>query len=241
MSQESVAYLLDQAISVEAVLARERVKLSGQELLSARAALLARLDDHEAVVELGDVGLDGLSGARRLGHVLLQALYVRRVVFERRADLLLEVVDHDKVGEEGQDVLDLEQTRRLEELHRAARGIEGISETLRRREPPQHARLDVVLLPDDMFRNLEPQLLPQEVIVFRFVGADLGKFEIVVLERKVHARFVQRHLRVDHDAGLHALVRAGDPKGVIEIEVWVVRMRICRRRLEEANEACLIG
>jgi hypothetical protein len=43
-----------------------------------------------------------------------------RARFESEADLRLELVNDDKVGEEGEDVFDLEEVRRGEEVHGAS-------------------------------------------------------------------------------------------------------------------------
>lgn len=93
---------------MERVLAREDVELAREELLAAAATALGGVDDDETIAEVGNVSLDRLGAARRVVHVALEALNVRRVALERGADLVLEVVDDDKVGEERQDVLDFE-------------------------------------------------------------------------------------------------------------------------------------
>ena len=114
------AHLVDEAVSVEGVLAREDVELSREELLSTAPAPFRGIDDHEPVAEVRNVGLDRLGRPGRVVHVALEALNVGRVALERGADLVLEVVDDDKVGEEGQDVFNLEEVRRFEEPHRTA-------------------------------------------------------------------------------------------------------------------------
>ena len=70
---------------------------------------------------------------RRLDHVLLQLVNVLGVLLEGVADSRLEVVDGDKVGEEGEDVLDLDRGALLQELH---------------------CQLDIVLLLDHVFSYL---------------------------------------------------------------------------------------
>ena len=60
----------------------------------------------------------------------------------------------------------------------------------------EYTHLDILLVLHDIFRNLEPKLLPQLVIVFRQVGIDLRQLEIVFLESKVDAALIQTHLRV---------------------------------------------
>ena len=62
--------------------------------------------------------LAGSLGLRTLGvHLCLELVDVRRVAFERGANLLLEVVDDNEVGEEWEDVFYLEQIGVLEEAH----------------------------------------------------------------------------------------------------------------------------
>jgi hypothetical protein len=86
---------------MERVLTREDVELPRQEGQSTAPTLLARIDDDETVAQIGNVALDGLCAPSCLVHVVLQPLDVRRVALESRADLLLEVIDDDEVGEKG--------------------------------------------------------------------------------------------------------------------------------------------
>lgn len=94
---------------MERVLAREDVELPREEGQTTAATFLARIDDDEAVAQVGNIALDGLCAPSRLVHIVLEPLDVRRVALESRADLVLEVVDDHEIGEEGKDVLDLEQ------------------------------------------------------------------------------------------------------------------------------------
>ena len=70
------------------------------------------------VASLGNLFSDDPSAPGRLDHVLLQLVDVLGVLLEGVADGCLEVVDGDKVGEEGEDVLDLDGRALLQELHR---------------------------------------------------------------------------------------------------------------------------
>ena len=70
----------------------------------------------------------------------------------------------------------------------------------------EHVHLDVLLVLDDILRNLEPQLLAQLVIVFRHIRVDLRQLKIVLLESKVDAALIQTHLRIY----MHA--RLGPPR-----------------------------
>ncbi len=108
------------------MVAREDVELAcHQRLRTGRAALL-RVDGDEAFLERSDVLLDRLSVVCRLVHLCLQRIDVRRVALERSADLVLEVVDDDEIGEEREDVLDFEQFRVLEEPHRPMTSIHAL-------------------------------------------------------------------------------------------------------------------
>ena len=99
----------DQAVRVERVVAREDVELARHERERARRAALRRVDGDEALLQRGDVLLDGVRVARCLVHVRLERVDVRRVALEGGADLFFEVVDDYKVWEEGEDVFDLEE------------------------------------------------------------------------------------------------------------------------------------
>ena len=92
------------------------------------------------VASLGNLFSDNPSAPGRLDHVLLQLVDVLGVLLEGVADGCLEVVDGDKVGEEGEDVLDLDGRALLQELH---------------------CQLDVVLLLDHVFGNLNHVMLSQ--------------------------------------------------------------------------------
>ena len=70
------------------------------------------------VASLGNLFSDDPSAPGRLDHVLLQLVDVLGVLLEGVADGCLEVVDGDKVGEEGEDVLNLDGWTLLQELHR---------------------------------------------------------------------------------------------------------------------------
>lgn len=94
---------------MERVLAWEDVELPREKGQITAAALLACVDDDEAIAQVGNVALDRFCAPSRLVHVVLEPFDVRRVALERRADLVLEVVDDHEVGEEGKDVLDFEQ------------------------------------------------------------------------------------------------------------------------------------
>lgn len=127
-------HLVDETICMERVLAREDVELPREEGQSTAAALLACINDDEAISQVGDVALDGLCAPSRFVHVVLEPLDVRRVVLESRADLVLEVVDDHKIGEKGEDVLYLEQVGRLEEAHSPADEGEEVSERRKKGE-----------------------------------------------------------------------------------------------------------
>ena len=69
------------------------------------------------VASLSNLLSDNPSAPRRFDHVLLQLVDVLGVLLEGVADGCLEVVDGDKVGEEGEDVLNLDGRTLLQELH----------------------------------------------------------------------------------------------------------------------------
>ena len=106
---------------MEGVVAWEDVELAGHEREGAVRAPLRGVHGDEALLQRGDVLLDGVRVARCLVHVRLERVDVRRVALEGGADLFFEVVDDDEVGEERQDVFDLEQLGVLEEPHRPRR------------------------------------------------------------------------------------------------------------------------
>lgn len=116
--------------------------------------------------------------------------------------------------------------------------IDSIEETGKKGK--EHARLDVVLLPDHMLRHLQPQLLPQQIVLLRLVRAHLSQLEIVLLQRQLDALVIQPHLRIDHDARLGTLVRATEAERVVEVVVGVVGVRVCRGGFEEADEGAFI-
>lgn len=104
---------------MERVLTREDVELPRQQLRPTTSTFFVRIDHDKPLIELGNVGLDRIRRPRRVAHVALEPLDVRGVAFEGVADLVFEVVDDYEVGEEGEDVFNLEKRGRLEEAHGA--------------------------------------------------------------------------------------------------------------------------
>lgn len=98
----------DETVGVERVQTGEHVELPLHEQPVAVAARLLWLDGDEPVLELGDVTLDGLGRLGRVVHLGLELRDVGPARLEGHADLLLELVNHHKVGEEGKDVVDLD-------------------------------------------------------------------------------------------------------------------------------------
>lgn len=59
----------------------------------------------------------GLCCARRFIHVLFQFVNMSGVSLQGMRNFLLEVVNYDKIWEEGEDILDFEEFRVLQEAH----------------------------------------------------------------------------------------------------------------------------
>jgi len=131
-------HCLRQTGRVEHVLAGKKIEWFGDENAGTGGTSVRRPDKLVLVASLGNLFSDDPSAPGRLDHVLLQLVDVLGVLLEGVADGCLEVVDGDKVGEEGEDVLDLDGRALLQELH---------------------CQLDVVLLLDHMFSYLQPQFL----------------------------------------------------------------------------------
>jgi hypothetical protein len=111
----------------------------------------------------------------------------------------------------------------------------------RSRKRTRSIRLDIVLLPNDVASDFEPQLFAKDVVVLGLVGVHLGELEIIVLERQVDAGFVQSHLRVDEYARLHSLVRPTQSQRVVEVVVRVAGGRVVGTNGEEVEEVGLVG
>jgi gamma-glutamylcysteine synthetase len=108
----------DETICAKLVAAGEDVEGPAHEAAATAVAPVVGVDKDETALEVPDFGLDKLSRRRRLVHLALEALDLGRARLEGRADLNLDVVDDDEVGEEREDVLD-RKVGRLEQLHRA--------------------------------------------------------------------------------------------------------------------------
>ena len=115
--EERNTHKTDETVGMEGVLTWEDIELSREERLVADRTLLCRVDGDEALLQCGDILLDSLRVARGLIHLRLQRVDVRGVVLERRTYLVLEVINHYEVGEERQDVFDLQEVGVLEEAH----------------------------------------------------------------------------------------------------------------------------
>ena len=68
----------------------------------------------------------------------------------------------------------------------------------------EHIHLDVLLVLDDILRNLEPELLAQLVIILGHISIDFRKLQVAFLQCEVNAVLPQAHLRVD----MHARLRS---------------------------------
>lgn len=101
-------YQGDEAVCPELVAARKNVEGAAHQAAAASVAAVVGVDEHEAPLEVLDFGLDELGRRRRLVHLGLEALDLGRARLERRADLDLDVVDDNKVGEERENVFDCE-------------------------------------------------------------------------------------------------------------------------------------
>lgn len=126
------------------VLARKDEEVPTQQRQAADAAHLTGLDDGVAAIEGADVRLDGLGARSRLVHLPFQRVDVPRIPFQRVADLLLEVVDNDKVREEGDQVLDAEE---------AVSGVAALEEI--------KGCFDAGVLGDDLLGDGQPELFAE--------------------------------------------------------------------------------
>lgn len=109
IEKEGVAHQSDETVRMERVPTWEHIELPRQQCELAVRTSLACIDRYEAVLQRRDVCLDGGRIRGRLVHFSAKAVNVRRVPLERITYLILEVVDNDKVGEEGEDVFDLQE------------------------------------------------------------------------------------------------------------------------------------
>ena len=98
------------------MLAGKHEELPTQQRQLAHVAALAGLNDGIARVELRDLGLDVGGGARRFVHLALERVDVCGVGGQRGADLGLEGVDGEEVGEEGDEIFDFEERGEREEV-----------------------------------------------------------------------------------------------------------------------------
>lgn len=90
----------------------------------------------------------------------------------------------------------------------------------------EYIHLDVLFVLDDILRNLEPKLLPQLVIVLRHIRIDLRQLEIILLERKVDAAFVQPHLGVYMHAWLGPPRLLAQTQCIVEVIIRPASERI---------------
>lgn len=107
----------DETVGVECMLAGEHVELSRKQRLVTMRAPLSGVDRDEALLESRNVLLDGLRILGHIVHLRLQRINMRRISLQGIAYLLLEVVDDYEVGEEWQNVLNLEKICVLQEPH----------------------------------------------------------------------------------------------------------------------------
>ena len=108
---------------MESMPAREDVELPIEQLLFADIALLQRINRDKPRAELVNVLFDRLRALARFVHLPFEILDSLRVGLESIANLVLEVVNDDKVWEVRQYVFDGQQLAALDEGH----GPEGAS------------------------------------------------------------------------------------------------------------------
>ena len=95
-----------------------------------------------------------------------------------------------------------------------------------REKEDANAHLDILLVLDDVLRDLEPELLPQLVVVLRHVRIDLRELQVSLFERKVHAVLPEAHLRVYVHTGLRPASLLAQSQRVVEIVVRLPCERI---------------
>ena len=86
--------------------------------------------------------------------------------------------------------------------------------------------LDVLFVLDHIFRDLEPELLAELVIILGHVCVDLRKLQVTLLERKVHTVLPETHLGVDVHAGLRPPALFAQPQCVVQVVVRLPSERI---------------
>ena len=68
----------------------------------------------------------------------------------------------------------------------------------------KNSRLDILFVLNDIFSNLQPQLLSQCLVVLGHIGIDLGQFQIALFECQVDAVLPKTHLGIY----MHARLRS---------------------------------
>lgn len=110
-------YHPDETVSMERMLTREDIELSGKQRIQARRAPLVCANRDESVLQVRNIFLDRLGTLGRFVHLRLEFFDMSRVSLQCCAYFFLEVVDDYKVGEEREDILDLEKVCTFEEAH----------------------------------------------------------------------------------------------------------------------------
>lgn len=175
---------------MEGMLTWENVKLSREQWIRALRATLVDIQRDESVFEIRDVFLDGFCASSRFVHFGFERLDVIAVPLKSIADLFLEVIDDDKVGEERQNIFDLDEVGILEKLHSSITIVQLHFDRL----GGCHLRLDVLLVLHDILSNLEPKFLPQGEIILGLISIELGEFDITLFQRQIDTIFPQSHL-----------------------------------------------
>eukprot|EP01137_Pigoraptor_chileana_P002426 Opistho-2@41255 len=106
------------------------------------------------------------------------------------------MVNGSEIGKEWQNILDLEQVTAVDK---------------------RHCFFDVALLLDDVAGNLQPQLLPQGVVVLGSVGVDLCEIHIN-LDGQVDSLLKQAHRRVNVHARTQLPFLLAQSERVLEIK-----------------------
>jgi len=109
-------------------------------------------------------------------HLFFERIDASAIIFKCRADFLFEVIDDDKVGEEGDEVLDTEKVDAAKEFDRG---------------------FDAGGLRDDFLRDGEPEFFAESGRGVGPIGNGGGEFDLVVLECEVHSLHVLLHRAVD--------------------------------------------
>lgn len=99
------------------MLTRKSIELSGQQRKLAMCALVGGFYGEETVLKCHHILLYHLRCPSGVVHLTLERLDLSAIAFEGCTDFILEVVDDDKVWEEGKNVFNLKRRCAFKESH----------------------------------------------------------------------------------------------------------------------------